>query len=175
MALFLLELANEPATRADVSTWLPVLADKLHKSGGMVIEAQIATDLGRTYVIVEHTDRASLERTLAGIQPPIRDLAPVRLVGALLEEVKAAPGPANYLVEWDLPIGLSMERYLSRKAEKAPLYAQVPEVKFRRTYVCEDMSKCLCLYEAPDQQAVVKARQAVGAPVHRLSGVEGTS
>ena len=67
-----------------------------------------------------------------------------------------------------------MERYLSRKAEKTPLYAQDPEVSFRRTYVCEDMARCLCVYEAPDSESVVRARQAVGAPIHRLSSVKGT-
>ncbi len=40
---------------------------------------------------------------------------------------------ANYLVQWNLPPGLTMETYLQRKAEKTPLYAQVPEVSFERT------------------------------------------
>jgi hypothetical protein len=174
MALFLLQFASDAATQSDLSSWLEALAENVGKSGGSVIEAQVATDLKRTYVIVEHEDPSGLQRALEGIQPSIQELAPVRLVGASLEDVKAARGPANYLVEWDLPTGLTMERYLSRKAEKTPLYAQVPEVKFRRTYVCEDMARCLCLYEAPDSDAVVRARQAVGAPVNRLSSVEGS-
>jgi hypothetical protein len=174
MALFLLEFATESTSRADVSSWLAGLADEVRKSGGSVVEAQIATDLKRTYVVVAHEDRAALERGLAGVRPPVRDVAPVRLVGATLEEVRAAArGPANYLVEWDLPAGLTMERYLSRKAEKTPLYAQVPEVKFLRTYVREDMARCLCFYDAPDPDAVRRAREAVGAPVNRLSSLEG--
>jgi hypothetical protein len=76
------------------------------------------------------------------------------------------------LVEWDLPAGLEMDAYLARKKEKSPLYAQVPEVKFLRTYVREDMARCLCFYNAPDQEAVVKARQVVQAPVDRLTRVE---
>jgi hypothetical protein len=44
----------------------------------------------------------------------------------------------------------------------------VPEVRFLRTYVCEDMSKCLCFYLAHDEAAVRRAREVVGAPVTRL-------
>jgi hypothetical protein len=174
MALFLLEFATESATRAEVASWLDALAEKVQKAGGSVIEAQVATDLQRTYVIVEHNDRSVLEQALRDSRPPVRDLAQVRLVGAELPDVKAAAGRANYLVEWDLPAGLTMERYLTRKAEKTPLYAQVPEVQFLRTYVCEDMARCLCFYDAPDPEAVRRARQAVGAPVDRLTRVEGT-
>jgi hypothetical protein len=64
-----------------------------------------------------------------------------------------------------------MEAYLQRKAEKSPLYAQVPEVRFLRTYVREDMAKCVCLYAAPDEEAVRRARQVVSAPVDRLTRV----
>jgi hypothetical protein len=93
------------------------------------------------------------------------------LVGQSLDEVKAQRGAANYLVEWDLPASLTMEAYLQRKAEKSPLYAQVPEVRFLRTYVREDMAKCVCLYAAPDEEAVRRARQVVSAPVDRLTRV----
>jgi hypothetical protein len=76
-------------------------------------------------------------------------------------------------VEWDFPAGLTMDAYLERKKAKAPLYAQVPEVRFLRTYVCEDMSKCLCLYQAPDAAAVRRAREVVTTPVSRLSPLAG--
>jgi hypothetical protein len=132
----------------------------------------VAVDLQRVYVVIEHESREAAARALAGVQPRPSDLAEVRLVGASLEDVKGPKGSGNYLVEWDLPAGLSMDRYLARKQEKAPLYAQVPEVTFLRTYVREDMARCLCFYDAPDQAAVVKARQAVGAPVDRLTRVE---
>jgi hypothetical protein len=42
-----------------------------------------------------------------------------------------------------------------------------PEVSFLRTYVREDMVKCLCFYDAPDVEAVVRAREVVSAPVNR--------
>ena len=65
-----------------------------------------------------------------------------------------------------------MDTYLARKKEKAPLYAQVPEVKFLRTYVREDMLKCLCFYDGPDEGAVRRARDAVSTPISRLGEVQ---
>lgn len=92
----------------------------------------------------------------------------MRLVGADLEQIKAARPEAGYLVEWDIPAHIDMDTYLTRKAEKTPLYDQVPEVSFLRTYVREDMAKCLCFYDAPDADAVVHARDVVSTPVDRL-------
>ena len=101
----------------------------------------------------------------------------VRLVGAGLSDVKAARPAAGYLVEWDLPEGLDMESYLARKKANSPMYAKVPEVSFLRTYVREDMVKCLCLYDGPGEQSVLRAREAVETPVDRLHtldrGAEG--
>jgi hypothetical protein len=65
-----------------------------------------------------------------------------------------------------------MDKYLQRKAEKSPLYAQVPTVSFERTYVCEDLSKCLCFYDSPDEATVKQAREVVGAPIDRLTSLE---
>ncbi len=79
------------------------------------------------------------------------------------------PAPTvGYLVEWDIPPEIDMETYLARKKAKAPKYADVPKVSFLRTYVREDMDKCLCFYGAPDKAAVRRARDAVSTPVDRL-------
>ncbi len=88
--------------------------------------------------------------------------------GADLADVKAARPEAGYLVEWDFPADLDMDTYLANKKAKAPKYAEVPEVSFLRTYVREDMEKCLCLYDAPDEGIVRKARDAVSTPIDRL-------
>ena len=61
-----------------------------------------------------------------------------------------------------------METYLARKKANSPKYAQVPEVSFLRTYVREDTVKCLCFYDAPDEDAVLRARKAVSTPIDRL-------
>ena len=66
-----------------------------------------------------------------------------------------------------------METYLARKKANSPKYAQVPEVSFLRTYVREDTVKCLCFYDAPDEEAVVRAREAVSTPNDRLHARAG--
>ena len=76
----------------------------------------------------------------------------VRLVGDELDNVKANKDKVNYLVEWNLPEDLTMEKYLERKKQNSVYYDEVPEVSFARTYVCEDMTKCLCFYDAPDER-----------------------
>ncbi len=172
MALFLVEFNKGSSARAEHQAWLDGLAKAVGQAGGAVVEAQVAVDLEKTYVVVEAPSCEGVSKALAGAQPAPSDVAEVRLVGAKLDDVKGAKGGGGFLVEWDLPAGLTMDRYLTRKAEKTPLYAQVPEVKFLRTYVREDMGKCLCFYEAPDQQAVVRAREVVGAPINRLTRVE---
>ena len=174
MALLLLEYMTGATGREDIQSLFDHVAETTSQAGGEVIEAQVAADLQRAYAVVEHDDQAALTAALgeAGIAPS--DVAPVRLVGATLDQVKASKGAAEYLVEWDLPAELTMDTYLARKKSKAPLYANVPEVSFLRTYVREDMMKCLCLYDAPDEDAVRRAREAVSTPIDRLArlGVE---
>lgn len=87
---------------------------------------------------------------------------------AELEDIKRLKGNVDYLVEWDIPAEITMEQYLARKKANSPKYAEVPEVSFLRTYVREDTAKCLCFYSAPDEDAVERARQAVGTPFDRL-------
>jgi hypothetical protein len=138
-----------------------------------LIEVQVSQVLGKVYFVVELDGPADrIEAELRAANLPFVSVAPVRLVGADLEQVKQARGDAQYLVEWDLPSELSMDAYLTRKREKAPLYANVPEVKFLRTYVREDMLKCLCLYNGPDEEAIRRAREAVSTPISRLGAVQ---
>ena len=77
----------------------------------------------------------------------------------------------NYLVEWNLPENLTMDQYLERKKTNSVHYAEVPEVAFSRTYVCEDMTKCLCFYDAPNESTVKKAREAVKAPIDTITEI----
>ena len=85
-----------------------------------------------------------------------------------VDDIKKLKKDADYLVEWDIPAEITMEQYLTRKKANAPKYAEVPEVSFLRTYVREDTAKCLCFYDAPDEEAVVRARKAVSTPIDRL-------
>jgi hypothetical protein len=177
MALYLLEFSNATPSRAEIRALLDRVAEVVGRARGAVIEAQVPTRLDPVYVVVEHGDErdgeATLGRALGEGGVPAGGIARVRLVGATLDEVKASRRTADYLVEWDFPAGLTMDAYLARKKASAPRYADVPEVRFLRTYVCEDMSKCLCFYLAHDEAIVRRAREVVGAPVTRLARLAG--
>lgn len=135
-----------------------------------LIEAEVTASADRVFLIFEAADLNSLGAEVLSIDGTAEVVGPdpVRLVGADLAELKAARPAAGYLVEWDIPANIDMETYLARKKEKSPLYAEIPEVSFLRTYVREDVDKCLCLYNAPDADAVVRAREIVSTPIDRL-------
>ncbi|MBS3940536.1 MAG: DUF4242 domain-containing protein [Actinobacteria bacterium] len=172
MALLLIETATGVTERADVDRLLERLLPAVVTAGATTVESRVTADLKRLFVVVEHDGEGAdetLRTQLVAADVAVEDIAPVRLVGADLDDVKAAGGDQpRYLVEWDLPSDLTMERYLDRKREKSPLYEQVPEVAFRRTYVREDLDKCLCFYDAPCADDVYRAREVVSAPVDRF-------
>lgn len=169
MALFLIESRLVRQTKESIQTALDVLSQGYPDH---LLEVQVSQNFDQLFVILEaqNEDQA---RVLFGVTPfEIHLIKAVRLVGEDLEIVKQNRHQGNYLVEWNLPAHLTMETYLKRKAEKTPLYAQVPEVKFERTYVCEDLTKCLCFYTSPDATAVERAREVVGAPIDQLTVIE---
>lgn len=175
MALLLFESSPSQPTPDGVRTLLDRIRAALGPSSGAdgdVVEAQVTADRQRVFVILDVATATptDVDAALAAAGLTGTPVAPVRLVGADLAEVKAGAARAGggYLVEWDLPAGLTMDAYLTRKREKAPLYAKVPEATFLRTYVREDMVKCLCFYDADDEGAVLKARDTVSAPIDRL-------
>lgn len=171
MALYLLEFKPLTPQQEEAQQILALLARQLEEAeGAELIESQVAGDYSIIFSIVETED----PQLITGQLEPLRALAQVagpdqvRLVGADLEDIKKLKQEANYLVEWDIPADISMDQYLARKKANSPKYAQVPEVSFLRTYVREDTAKCLCFYDAPDREAVVRARQAVSTPIDRL-------
>jgi hypothetical protein len=168
MPLLLIEATPATTDRDGVESVLAGVRQAASSAGGDLLEAQVPADLSRVFAVVEGAEQAPLEKALGETGVTFDDVAEVRVVGATVEEIRARRGDAAYLVEWDLPAGLTMETYLERKKEKAPLYAKVPEVSFLRTYVREDMGKCLCFYDAPDEEAVRRARDAVTTPIDRL-------
>lgn len=169
MPLFLIEVPLPDAQGEAATALFDSIAEVATRAGGELVEVQVGTDAGRVYAIVEHADGAALEAAVRHGNIPADAVAEVRLVGADLETLKASKAGAQYLVEWDIPAGVSMDQYLTRKREKSPLYANVPETRFLRTYVREDMAKCLCFYDAPDEAAVRRARDVVATPVDRLT------
>ena len=172
MSLFLFELVPATADRAGASAVLEEVDKAAAAAGAELIESQITGSHDRVFAVVEATAAAVLTDafTTAYLVNATEVVGPdeVRLVGAELDQIKAIKPTAGYLVEWDFPDGLDMDTYLARKKAKAPLYANVPEVAFLRTYVREDMTKCLCFYDADDEAGVVRAREAVDTPIDRL-------
>nr|WP_246596220.1 DUF4242 domain-containing protein [Bacillus alkalicola] len=136
-----------------------------------LIEVQVSKDIQRAFFIFEGDDEGALTKVLEEKDVPVSLVKEVRIVGQDLETVKKQNEKINYLVEWNLPENLTMDQYLARKKKNSVHYSEVPEVSFSRTYVCEDMSKCLCFYDAPDDDAVKRAREAVQAPIDAITEI----
>ena len=134
-----------------------------------VIEVQVAKDFSRAYFILEANKEAQATSALTAQNIQIDLVKEVRLVGKELDEVKTNQEVVNYLVEWEIPAEITMDQYLARKKKNSVHYEEVPEVHFSRTNVCEDMTKCLCFYDAPDEAAVKRAREAVQTPITSLT------
>lgn len=173
MTLYLYEISTDATDAAQVDQLLKALDDEIASGSGELIEAQVTARSRRVFAVAEFADiPVTLDaEQLAAVTVSGPDR--VRLVGADLSELKAARPQAGFLVEWDLPADLDMQSYLARKKANAPKYADVPEVTFLRTYVREDLDKCLCFYNAPDEDAVRRARVAVSTPIDRLHGLDG--
>ncbi|MDA0352681.1 MAG: DUF4242 domain-containing protein [Chloroflexi bacterium] len=170
--LFLIEVPSpKEASQADVQPLFDQIAAATTEAKGELIEVQYGRDLGVVYGIIEHHNADILEGLLRHGGLEFEAVVPVQLVGPTLDEVKAHRGPANYLVEWDIPAEIGLDQYLTTKKSKAHLYEQVPETTFMRTYVRQDAIKCLCLYDAPDEAAVRRARDAVSTPIDRLTRI----
>jgi Protein of unknown function (DUF4242) len=180
MSLQLFELVPSRADRAAAQVVLERIGKIAASVRAELVESQVTADHRRVFAVVEAGDEDILAAlrseltaaNLAGEAVEVTGPHEVRLVGADLAELKAARPEAGYLVEWDLPADLDMDGYLARKKAAAPRYADVPEASFLRTYVREDLQKCLCFYDAPDEQVVRAARKAVDTPVDRLHALD---
>ncbi|MCS6965037.1 MAG: DUF4242 domain-containing protein [Thermoflexus sp.] len=173
MPIFLLESAlPNGVQRTEIRAALDRLAQAARRWNAELIEAQVASDHSRFFAILEAPVEDHLRHAAREADFATALIKSVRLVGQELEEARATRATVDYVVEWNFPPGLTMEAYLQRKKANSPRYAQVPEVKFLRTYVCEDMSKCLCFYEAETVEDVLRARQVVEAPADAVTRVE---
>lgn len=169
MSLYLYEIVPAAERRDQIQQIVKEFGAIATTAGGELIETQVTKGGERIFAITEFDGCAAPEIEATALEAAELD-GPhqVRLVGAELAEIKAARPEAGYLVEWDIPAEIDMDTYLTRKKEKSPLYADVPDVSFLRTYVREDTAKCLCFYDAPDEAAVRRAREVVSTPVSRL-------
>jgi Protein of unknown function (DUF4242) len=176
VSLYLFEFVPARADRGGVHDLLVQIDKTAAAAAAELIESQVTARHERVFTIIEAPSADALRRefTTGELTEAAEISGPdeVRLVGAELDAIKAARPGAGYLVEWDLPADLAMDTYLARKKAKAPRYADVPEASFLRTYVREDMAKCLCFYDAPDEQVVRQARAAVETPIDRLHALD---
>ena len=170
MSLFVAEINTSNDQAVEVA--LETVNSTLLAIGGEFIESQVTADHNRIFAVLEHENIVDVENALAEAGLDVEDLAKVRLVGAELSDVKQLKKGSQYLVEWDFPEGLTMDKYLARKKEKSPLYDDLDDVKFLRTYVREDMVKCLCFYDGDSEDAIVNARKVVDTPISRLHKLE---
>ena len=167
MSLFLVESTVSEVTNKEQ---FAALVERVGQEQDVtVIEVQVAKDFSRAYLIVEANEESQATTALAAQNIQTDLVKEVRLVGKELDEVKTNQEVVNYLVEWEIPAEISMDQYLARKKKNSVHYEEVPEVHFSRTYVCEDMTKCLCFYDAPDEAAVKRAREAVQTPITSLT------
>ena len=171
MDLYMTEKLTETNDKTKLGETVSTLAKVIKDSGGEPVEFFFGEGLKTVYSISEAPSKIALEAQLTKSKVSYKEVSQVRIVGATVDEVRQHSQDATYLVEWDLPADLSMDTYLQRKKEKSPLYANVPETTFLRTYVREDMDKCVCLYDAPDEDAVVRARECVDTPIDRLTTI----
>lgn len=167
MSLFLFEtkLNVESNSKGEVTKRITNVQEKLTDIQSTLIEVQVAKDLSNAFFIIETENEKNVSPVFEQNGFNVELSNAVRLIGENLEDVKRQKDNVNYLVEWNLPENLTMEQYLNRKEKNSVKYADVPEVSFARTYVCEDMTKCLCFYDAPNQETVERAREAVSAPI----------
>ena len=149
------------------ATGVSAASIKYYRRAGLLPPGERITTTRQDYGRA-HVERLELIQVLREVAGAVHGPDEVRLVGAELEEIKALRRGAGYLVEWDIPAEITMDQYLARKKANAPKYAEVPETSFLRTYVREDTAKCLCFYDAPDEDAVVRAREAVSTPIDRI-------
>lgn len=166
MSLYLIEsVPPRSHGRQEVHESLDRVAGAARAAGGDLLEVQVAEDLSKVFAILEADDLEVAKKAFLTGGLPVNLIKEVRLVGQDAEAARRSRNHVDYVVEWNFPPGLTMEAYLQRKQANAPKYAQVPEVRFLRTYVCEDMTKCICFYDAEQLRAVLRAREVVGAPV----------
>lgn len=174
MTLYLIEssLKEVVSNKEELEQKVTALQGQLKQNSAELIEVQVSKDFARSFFIIEGTDQSTAVNVLKNEGIAAELVKDVRLVGKELDDVKSGNDVINYLVEWNLPEDLTMDQYLERKKKNSVHYEEVPEVAFSRTYVCEDMSKCLCFYDAPDEAAVKRAREAVKTPIDSITEIQ---
>ena len=67
-----------------------------------------------------------------------------------------------------------MDQYLARKRKILFIMKKCQKLNLN-AHMYEDMSKCICLYNAPDEEAVRRARKAVDTPIDGIENFNKTT
>ena len=116
MNLYLIETRTDGLAEQEVERRLQSIGAQAE-----LLEAQASPDDGRLYLILLADNEQQARAAFTPTNLPAELVKQVRLVGQDLETVRQRKAKSNYLVEWNLPAGLTMEAYLTRKAERSPL------------------------------------------------------
>jgi len=76
----------------------------------------------------------------------------------------------RYLIERSVP-GLTREAAYEAGARSAAVLADMPSVRWIRSYVSDTEGKIYCEYDAPSVEAVLEHARRAGLPVDRVSEV----
>lgn len=177
MGLFLVEAELATDDRAGSTAAIAAVADAYSAQGVGLVEAQVPASHSRIFLILEGDTCSSIPlnaEQLPGVTS-LSEAVPVRLIGATVDQVRERGASAGYLVEWNIPEEITMEQYLDAKKRKTPLYDDLDDVAFLRTYVREDTQKCLCFYDANSEDAVRHAREVVSTPISELHQLDSSA
>jgi hypothetical protein len=115
MSLYVAEL--DTTDNKNIQDVLAGVEAAAQKAGGEFIESQVTANHNRVFAVLEHDNIVTLRGDLEAAGFKVDELALVRLIGAELEDIKKLKPAGQYLVEWDFPEGLTMDKYLARKKE----------------------------------------------------------
>jgi hypothetical protein len=76
----------------------------------------------------------------------------------------------RYVIERSIP-GLSRDQVLEAGRRSAAVLAEMPDVRWVRSYVSDVDGKIYCEYDAPSAEAIREHARRAGLPVDRISEI----
>ena len=76
----------------------------------------------------------------------------------------------RYIIERSVP-GISREELTAAGRRSVAALADMPGVRWIRSYVSEAEGKIYCEYDAPDPDAILEHARRAGLPVDRISAI----
>ena len=76
----------------------------------------------------------------------------------------------RYVIERSIP-GLSRDQVLEAGRRSAAVLAEMPDVRWVRSYVSDVDGKIYCEYDAPSAEAIREHARRAGLPVDRVSEI----